>query len=57
MTAADGLARALTLLGIDPTEIVLLGVGAGTSIVGEEQSFNTGNFELIARWMRRRNQV
>ncbi|HUA06529.1 MAG TPA: hypothetical protein VMB27_21670 [Solirubrobacteraceae bacterium] len=34
-TAVDGLARALTGLGIDPNEIALLDLGAGTGIVGE----------------------
>ena len=34
-TAVDGLARALTRLRIDPAEIVLLDLGAGTGIVGE----------------------
>lgn len=34
-TAVDGLARALTGLGIDPAGVVLLDVGAGTGIVGE----------------------
>jgi predicted TPR repeat methyltransferase len=33
-TAADGLARALTRLGIDPRRVVLLDLGAGTGIVG-----------------------
>ena len=33
--AVDGLARALTRLGKDPAEIVLLDLGAGTGIVGE----------------------
>jgi hypothetical protein len=34
-TAVDGLARALSRLGIDPSEIVLLDHGSGTGIVGE----------------------
>jgi hypothetical protein len=34
-TAIDGLARALAESGIDPAEIVLLDLGAGTGIVGE----------------------
>lgn len=34
-TSIDGLARALAELGIDPAEIVLLDLGAGTGIVGE----------------------
>jgi hypothetical protein len=34
-TAADGLARAVVQLGIDPGAIVLLDLGAGTGIVGE----------------------
>jgi hypothetical protein len=34
-TACDGLARALTRLRIDPAEVVLLDLGAGTGIVGE----------------------
>jgi len=33
--AVDGLARALTRLRIEPSELVLLDVGAGTGIVGE----------------------
>lgn len=33
--AVDGLARALSRLSIDPAEIVLLDLGAGTGIVGE----------------------
>lgn len=33
--AAEGFAHALARLGIDPAEIVLLDVGAGTGIVGE----------------------
>jgi precorrin-6B methylase 2 len=34
-TASDGLARALIQLSIDPTQIVLLDLGAGTGVVGE----------------------
>ncbi len=34
-TAADGLAYALDRLGLEPREIVLLDLGAGTGIVGE----------------------
>jgi hypothetical protein len=33
--AADGLAHALVQLGLDPAEIVLLDLGAGTGMVGE----------------------
>jgi hypothetical protein len=33
--AIDGLGRALAELGIDPAEIVLLDLGAGTGVVGE----------------------
>jgi hypothetical protein len=34
-TAIGGLAHAMTGLGIDPTEVVLLDLGAGTGLVGE----------------------
>jgi hypothetical protein len=34
-TAIDGFARALAELGVEPAEIVLLDLGAGTGIVGE----------------------
>jgi hypothetical protein len=34
-TAAEGLAHALHRLGVDPAEVVLLDLGAGTGVVGE----------------------
>lgn len=34
-TAVDGLARALNELGLEPAEVVLLDLGAGSGIVGE----------------------